>query len=183
MTRQELFRVDPLVREATVLLVPVHKRIHVLGGDIATIISGWGVRGEAAYTLTTDRAEDPEIDDPYFRFTGGVNRTFSRIPVGESLFVILQYGIDAELPQRGASNQPTCSAVGATPSSGSSETTTACGSGFHTFFDSCCRELTSHFLLRRPSGPNARALQEVDRIPTRHPVKQPQIPVDQEAQK
>jgi hypothetical protein len=35
----------------------------------------------------------------------GVDRTFSQIPVGQSVFVILQYALDTELPQRGPSNQ------------------------------------------------------------------------------
>jgi hypothetical protein len=104
--RQEVTRIDPAAGEATITLVPVHKRIHVLGGDVATVISGWGLRGEAAYTLTSDPdARDPEVDDPYLRVVGGVDRTFSRIPAGQSLFVILQYALDTELPQRRPSNQ------------------------------------------------------------------------------
>jgi hypothetical protein len=106
LIRQELTQINPAVPEATITLVPVHRRIHVIGGDIATTISGWGFRGEAAYTLTSDPdAHDPEVDDPYLRVVGGVDRTFSRIPVGQSLFAILQYAVDTELPQRGPPNQ------------------------------------------------------------------------------
>ncbi|MFQ5897432.1 MAG: DUF1302 family protein [Candidatus Methylomirabilia bacterium] len=104
--RQEVTRVDPVGSEATITLVPVHKRIHIVGGDFATVISEWGLRAEAAYTLTTDlESDDSEVGDPYLRFTGGVDRTFSRIPVGQSLFVIVEYALDTELPQRGAANQ------------------------------------------------------------------------------
>ncbi len=104
--RQELSFVDPVAQRATITLVPIHKRIHVFGGDVATAFSGWGLRSEAAYTLTSDPGSvDPEVDDPYFRLTAGVDRTFTRIPVGQSLLVILQYALDTELPQRGAPNQ------------------------------------------------------------------------------
>jgi hypothetical protein len=106
LIRQEVARVDPAAGEATITLFPVHKRIHVFGGDVATAVAGWGLRGEAAYTLTSDAgAEDPRVDDPYLRLVAGVDRTFSRIPVGQSLFAILQYAVDTELPQRGPSNQ------------------------------------------------------------------------------
>ena len=77
--------------------MPIHKRIHVIGADTATVISGWGLRGEAAYTLTADL--DPGVigtNDPYFRFTGGVDRTFSRLPIVESFTVIVQYALDTE---------------------------------------------------------------------------------------
>jgi hypothetical protein len=106
LIRQEVTHIDPAAREATITLVPVHKRIHVIGGDVVTVISGWGLRGEAAYTLTSDPdARHPEVDDPYLRLVVGVDRTFSQIPVGQSVFVILQYALDTELPQRGPSNQ------------------------------------------------------------------------------
>ena len=97
LVRRELARFDPFAQQAIVTLVPIHKRIHVMGGDAATVISGWGLRGEAAYTLTADL--DPGVvgvNDPYIRFTGGVDRTFSRLPVGESLSVIVQYALDTE---------------------------------------------------------------------------------------
>ncbi|MFQ5830124.1 MAG: DUF1302 family protein [Candidatus Methylomirabilia bacterium] len=104
--RQEVSRIDPVAGEATITLVPIHKRIHVIGGDFATVISEWGLRGEASYTLTTDpQSDDGEVDDPYLRFTGGVDRTLSGIPVGQSLFLILEYALDTELPPRGPSNQ------------------------------------------------------------------------------
>jgi hypothetical protein len=104
--QREVTAVDPVAREATITLVPIHKRIHVLGGDFATAIAGWGLRGELAYTLSSDvEARDRNVDDPYLRFSGGVDRTFSPLPVGESLFVILQYSLDTELPARGRANQ------------------------------------------------------------------------------
>jgi uncharacterized protein DUF1302 len=104
--RQRLVEFDPITGAATIRLVPVHRRIHVVGGDFATVVNGWDLRGEAAYTLTTDSgARNPEVDDPYLRFTGGVGRTTRTTPVGESLSVILQYALDEEVPQRGAANQ------------------------------------------------------------------------------
>jgi hypothetical protein len=106
VVRQELARFDPWTRAVTLTLHPVHKRIHVFGGDWATVMGAWGFRGEAAYTRTSDpESVKPEVDDPYLRFTGGVDRTFSAVPAGQSLLVILQYALDAELPSRGRSNQ------------------------------------------------------------------------------
>jgi hypothetical protein len=104
--RREIVAVDPVVRTATINLIPVHERIHVFGGDLARVVAGWGVRAEAAYTLTTDPgSEDPDVDDPYLRVTAGVDRTFSRIPVGQSLYTLWQYALDTELPQQGRPNQ------------------------------------------------------------------------------
>jgi hypothetical protein len=104
--RQRLIQLDPSTGGATILLVPVHRRIHVVGGDVATVVGRWDLRGEAAYTRTTDaNADNPEVDDPYLRFTGGVGRTLSTTPVGETLSVIVQYALDTELPQRGPPNQ------------------------------------------------------------------------------
>ena len=105
-TRRELAWFDPITQVAKITLAPIHKRIQVFGGDVATAISGWGLRAEASYTLTADL--DPGIsgvNDPYFRFTGGVDRTFSRLPVGESLSVILQYALDTEPRQPGPIDQ------------------------------------------------------------------------------
>lgn len=104
--KREITRIDPIAREATVTLVPIHQRIHVIGGDVATIISGWGLRGEAAYTLTTDLGPGVSgTNDPYFRLTGGVDRTFSRLAVGESLSVIVQYALDTAPRQPGPLSQ------------------------------------------------------------------------------
>ncbi len=105
ITRKEVAWFDPLARAALVTLVPIHKRIQVFGGDVATAISGWGLRGEASYTLTADLGPGISGNDPYFRFTGGVDRTFSRLPIGESLSIILQYALDTEPRQPGPINQ------------------------------------------------------------------------------
>jgi len=100
--KRQIGNLDPVGRELSVTLVPIHERIHVFGGDVATVISGWGLRSEVAYTLTTDL--DPGIrgiNDSYFRFTGGVDRTFPRLPLGESLWLIVQYALDTEPRQPG----------------------------------------------------------------------------------
>src|SRR4029077_15553762 len=82
--------------------VPIHERIHVFGGDVATAVSGWGVRGEATYTLTSDLGRDVSgVNDPYFRLVGGIDRAFPRLPVGESLSVGIQYALDTEPRQPG----------------------------------------------------------------------------------
>ncbi|MBI3824594.1 MAG: hypothetical protein HY294_01190 [Candidatus Rokubacteria bacterium] len=104
--RREITTIDPVARDATITLVPTHQRIHVMGGDFATAMAGWGIRGEAAYTLTRDVAGGVQgINDPYLRFTGGVDRTFTRLPLGESLLVVLQYALDTEPRPRGPLTQ------------------------------------------------------------------------------
>jgi hypothetical protein len=102
VVKREIGNFDPVGRQLTVTLAPIHKRIHVFGGDAATAISGWGLRAEAAYTLTSDLAPGTSgTNDPYFRFTGGVDRTFTRLPIGESLWVIVQYAVDTHPRQPG----------------------------------------------------------------------------------
>jgi hypothetical protein len=102
IVKREIARVDPIAGEATITLVPIHERIHVFGGDVATAVSGWGVRGEATYTLTSDLGRDVSgVNDPYFRLVGGIDRAFPRLPVGESLSVGIQYALDTEPRQPG----------------------------------------------------------------------------------
>jgi len=54
-----------------------HPRIRVLGGDVATVVGRFGLRGEAAYTSTADsHGDDPEIRNSFFRGVVGGDRTF-----------------------------------------------------------------------------------------------------------
>jgi hypothetical protein len=97
---------DLATGSATIELTPVHKRIQVVGFDWATVVGGFGLRGETSYTLTADRSgRDPLIDDPYFRFVGGLDRTFSRIISSHDLYLNLQYVLDTEVPRHGVKNQ------------------------------------------------------------------------------
>ena len=99
-TRMELETVDPVARTATVRLVPAHKRIAVVGGDFAKAVSRWTLRGESAYTRTADL--DPGIvgfNDPYLRFTGGADRSFSSSTGPQSASIGLQYAYDSEPKQ------------------------------------------------------------------------------------
>ncbi len=99
---QRVVAVDLAGRRATIELTPVHNRIHVLGLDGATQAGGFGIRGEISYTLTEGRSgTEPFADDPYFRFVGGVDRTFSRIIASHDLYINLQYLLDTEPQRRG----------------------------------------------------------------------------------
>ncbi|MBI3796238.1 MAG: hypothetical protein HY268_04610, partial [Deltaproteobacteria bacterium] len=52
-------------------------RIRVLGTDAATTLGRYGLRGEAAYTFTTDsRGNDPAVKNPFFFLVVGGDRTF-----------------------------------------------------------------------------------------------------------
>ena len=105
-TTRMLTNFDPVGLQASVTLSPVHQRIHVLGGDFATAISGWGIRGEAAYTITAGLPPGVSgTNDSYARLTVGVDRTFSRLPLGESLVVIGQYAADTAPRQPGSFDQ------------------------------------------------------------------------------
>jgi hypothetical protein len=102
-TRREVTDFDPVGLQASVTLSPVHQRIHVIGGDVATAMAGWGLRSEAAYTVTAGLPSGVSgTNDSYFRLTTGVDRSFSRLPLGESLAVIAQYALDTAPRQPGA---------------------------------------------------------------------------------
>lgn len=98
-----LFEVEsflPVARTATIRLFPIHERITVVGADFAKAISRWTVRGEAAYTRTTE--PDPRmrgINEPYYRFSGGVDRTISSAGSARSFWFSLQYAFDSEPEQ------------------------------------------------------------------------------------
>lgn len=101
-TLHEVEAQDPVALTATILLVPTHERITVVGGDFAKAIGRWTVRGEAAYTRTTDL--DPGttgVNDPYVRFTGGADRTISSTTSAQSLLFGIQYALDTEPEQPG----------------------------------------------------------------------------------
>jgi hypothetical protein len=102
ITRREVETLDQAAQTATIRLLPIHKRITVFGADFAKAISRWTVRGEAAYTLTADLdAGTIGINDPYFRFTGGADRTISSTQSAQSLSFGIQYALDTEPKQPG----------------------------------------------------------------------------------
>ncbi len=64
-----------------------HHRIRVAGTDAATTLGRFGLRAEAAYTLTEDtKGDDPRVKNPFFFLVLGGDRTFL-----EYLNVNLQY--------------------------------------------------------------------------------------------
>ncbi len=68
-------------------LVLEHHRIHVIGADAATTLGRYGLRGEAAYTMTQDsKGGNPLVKNPFFFLVIGGDRTFI-----EYLNVNLQY--------------------------------------------------------------------------------------------
>jgi hypothetical protein len=98
--------VDPATGATTVVVRPFYERIQIAGVDGETFIGPWGLRGEAAYTITSgSRAENPLIDDPYLRLVLGVNRTFSRILSTHDLYLNAEFLMDKEIPSRGVDNQ------------------------------------------------------------------------------
>lgn len=65
------------VTETAVPVTLTHKRIRVLGMDIASTVGRFGLRGEAAYTFTSDRnGRDPLVKNPFFFLVMGADRTF-----------------------------------------------------------------------------------------------------------
>jgi len=75
-----------------VLLQPRYFHRDALGGDFATALGKWGLRGEAAYFFTADPdGSDPEIDDPYFQYVIGIDRTLSNVIGDNNLFVLMQW--------------------------------------------------------------------------------------------
>lgn len=73
-------------------LQPCYHRKKAIGGDFASAFGSWGVRGEAAYFFTADpNGTNPEIDDPYFQYVIGIDRTFSNLIGENNLFVLIQW--------------------------------------------------------------------------------------------
>ncbi|MFQ6113561.1 MAG: hypothetical protein ACE5NG_05660, partial [bacterium] len=67
-------------------------RRKIVGVDFATTLGKIGLRGEAAYFFTEDPdSKNPHIDDPYFQYVIGVDRTFSNLIVDHDLFVLVQW--------------------------------------------------------------------------------------------
>ncbi len=86
--RQTGFRDDTL----RVNIAPRYHRLRALGGDFATTLGKFGLRGEAAWYYTDDpEGTDPEIDDPYGQYVIGLDRTFSDVFGGKNLFVLVQW--------------------------------------------------------------------------------------------
>jgi hypothetical protein len=105
-TIPEVETFDATALTATVRLTPIHERITVAGGDFAKAIAAWTVRGEAAYTWTAD--PDPRMtgtNEPFYRFSGGADRTIASRASVESLWFSFQYAFDSEPEQTGPPDQ------------------------------------------------------------------------------
>lgn len=58
-------------------VTPKHHKLHIIGVDLATAISDFNLRTEAAYFITEDeKGEDSEIDDPYIKWAIGCDYSF-----------------------------------------------------------------------------------------------------------
>ncbi len=67
-------------------------RRKALGCDFSTTFGKWGLLGEVAYFFTADpNGTNPEIDDPYFQYVMGIDRTFSNLIGDNNLFVLVQW--------------------------------------------------------------------------------------------
>jgi hypothetical protein len=65
------------ISPAGVDLLLRNHRIRVIGADAATTFGRYGLRGEAAYTFTTNsRGNDPAVKSPFFFLVMGGDRTF-----------------------------------------------------------------------------------------------------------
>ncbi|HZR45077.1 MAG TPA: hypothetical protein VFA47_00120, partial [Candidatus Manganitrophaceae bacterium] len=85
---------------ATLLLE--HHPIRVIGADAATNVGRYGLRAEAAYTLTEDpHGENPEVKNPFFFLVAGGDRTFYEylnLNVQYILRVVRSYRNPEDLP-------------------------------------------------------------------------------------
>ncbi|MFQ5637896.1 MAG: DUF1302 family protein [bacterium] len=86
----QLLRSDSL----SITIQPRYHRLKAVGADFSTAIGKWGLRGEAAYFITEDA---PGVDDSYFQYVLGIDRTFSDFIGDHNLFVLAQWV--QELPQ------------------------------------------------------------------------------------
>jgi len=65
------------VRRTGVDALLANHRIRVVGADAASTVGPYGLRAEAAYTITRDtRGDNPEIKNPFFYLVVGGDRTF-----------------------------------------------------------------------------------------------------------
>lgn len=65
------------VRTPAVPVTLTHNRIRVIGADAASTVGRFGLRGEAAYTFTSDpHGRDPLVKNSFFFLVLGVERTF-----------------------------------------------------------------------------------------------------------
>jgi hypothetical protein len=68
---------DPQFSEVLVSIPAKYLRTRVMGADLATAISDFGLWGEAGYFLTEDRdGDDPAIKNPYLQFVIGGDYSF-----------------------------------------------------------------------------------------------------------
>ncbi|WP_066311702.1 DUF1302 family protein [Aquimarina aggregata] len=75
-----------------VLITPEIERLQVFGADFSTALGSFGLRGEAAYFRTEDQdGTNPFIDDSFYQYVIGLDRTFTDIIGENNLFVIAQW--------------------------------------------------------------------------------------------
>lgn len=87
--------------EAEVTMAPTYHRRRAIGMDLATNFGAFGIRSEAAYYLTEDwDGNDPAIDDPYFLYTIGVDRSFLNALAGNDLYVLVEWIHEVKVPAR-----------------------------------------------------------------------------------
>ncbi len=75
-----------------VLITPKIKKLQVFGADFSTIIGNYGLRGEVGYFRTEDhKGTNPFIDDSFYQYVVGLDRTFGSVIGENNLFIILQW--------------------------------------------------------------------------------------------
>jgi hypothetical protein len=77
----------------TVRITPEHLKKQAVGGDVATVVRSFTVRGEAAYIRP-----DPLNGPNHFQYVLGVDRTFGDMMAAGGTFVLVQW-IHTVLPE------------------------------------------------------------------------------------
>lgn len=81
-----------LFPDSVVLAVrPEYRRRRVFGGDFATALGSYGLRGEAAYFMEDEETDISKVDDPYFKMVAGLDRSFNNVIGENNLFVLIQW--------------------------------------------------------------------------------------------
>lgn len=87
-----------------ITLQPQYHRRKIIGADFSTTLGKVGLRGEGAYYFTEDPdGKDPEIDDPYFQYVIGLDRTFGNLMGENDLSVLIQW--IQEIPKNSTSRR------------------------------------------------------------------------------
>lgn len=96
-------QIDSSLSNANVTINENYYRRKSIGVDFSTILNDIGLRGEAAYYITSDwDGINPTIDNPYLQYVLGIDYTFDDIINDDDLYVILQWIQEVQIPGNNA---------------------------------------------------------------------------------